>query len=319
MGSTRRRGRGGERPLRARRAGTPPGPPAPPAPPAEVQAAAPPPPTPTRSPAVSAPFAPVRRRRGARSGLVLGALSVVVAMVAAGLAYRVFDDDEGASGTGGAAEPFLDERASGETDIGSSRLASIDGHARSVVVSGTVRHLPTVDLQGIAGFSLTGEVTDAVGTELGRGIVESDAAEVRARGSDLSLEVTFLALTPSGGASISSSLMPDSNPAAGYRLTARGGRLAVEAERMTFRSYEQEDGDPEPVPVSSPITVRGRGGLRLDYEGDDLTWVDVPAGPITVASGWLTWAGSGANGRRRPRRMTRGQRDAEGRRRRPTR
>lgn len=215
--------------------------------------------------------------------VVIGVLAVLTALVATVVVYRAIDDDTLQPG---------DETGT-NTAEGSGEVvgpAVLDGHARSVVVSGTVRNLRGVHLRGGSGFLTVGSVTDAEGNALGPGTLESRASDVRVIGSGLRFGVHAVRIAPSGAGFISAELLPDTRPS-GVSGVSANGPLTVEASSMTFLP-DPADGATQPP---AALTLRGPVSLVSDepfpIQGSE--WVDVPPGAITVDPKWLTWAGSG--------------------------
>lgn len=215
--------------------------------------------------------------------MVLGVIAVVVAMVIAlvvGLAVR--DDDT----TAGSGSP------GGRSERAGAGVADLAGDARSAVISGTVRDLTSVHLRDLSGFSVRGTVTDAAGRPLGSGRIESTGTELLATAAGLDLGVSFARVSASGPARISPDLMPDSRWDGTASIRARRGGLELSGSVLTFTPDPREgEAATRARTIAGPASVTGGA---VEYEGDSVSWVDVPSGPMTVASGWLSWAGAGA-------------------------
>lgn len=215
--------------------------------------------------------------------VVLGVLAVLTALIATAVVYRAIDGDELHPG-----DETRTNAAGGSGDpIGT---AVLDGHARSLVVSGTVRDLASVHLRGGEGFLTVGSVIDSEGNALGPGTLESRASDVRVSGSGLRFGIHALRVMPSGAGFIGADLLPDTRPS-GVAGVRANGPLTVEASSMTFLPNADDRATQPPVPVTlrAPITIVSDEPFPV--QGRE--WVDIPTGPIAVDAEWLTWAGSG--------------------------
>ncbi|HVM40433.1 MAG TPA: hypothetical protein VM618_06605 [Acidimicrobiia bacterium] len=171
-----------------------------------------------------------------------------------------------------------------------SPFASLEGRARSVVVSGSFQGLSTVTLRS-GSLEAVGDAVDGSGRAVGHATVRVGEGDVAVAGEGLSLGVSFARLTPDGTVVVDSDLMPDSSPAGDLSISSSGATLTLSGPKIEIERVDTETEEFVTETVPGPVTVRSPAFVT--YSGSEVVWLDPPE-RMKATVGWVSWAGGGS-------------------------